>query len=90
MKKAADSQGRDFEAEIEKRRKEQKELIRSLKTQQLQKKNLDYRFNMTQVNLLSNRLSPQGLSLRNLMQVARSLFIRLTLHAAWVARWRTS
>ena len=38
MKKAADSQGRDFEAEIEKRRKEQKELIRSLKSQPLQKK----------------------------------------------------
>ena len=43
MKKAADSQRRDFEAEIEKRRKEQKELIRSLKSQPLQKKLLDYR-----------------------------------------------
>ena len=36
MKKAADSQRRDFEAEIEKRRKEQKELIRSLKPQPLE------------------------------------------------------
>jgi hypothetical protein len=36
MKRAADSQRRDFEVEIEKLRKEQKELIRSLKSQPLE------------------------------------------------------
>ena len=36
MKRAADSQRRDFEVEIEKLRKEQKELIRSWKSQPLQ------------------------------------------------------
>jgi len=36
MKRAADSQRRDFEVEIEKLRKEQKELVRSLKSQPLE------------------------------------------------------